>query len=194
MTLEALPAHARSLPDGSQELLSPAVGWYTQAPARGILLQAGERAGVLLVLGRPITLLVPEGLRGRVATEPPLRRRMPVEFGQVLCLLTAPATGGTVVPEGPVSTATASGARLILASQAGRFWRRPDPSADEFLAPGAIAEAGCTLGLLEVMKTFQPVKFKADAGQPERARLLRWRVENGAEVKEGDALAEFESA
>ncbi len=192
MSESALTARLRSLPDGSQELLAPAVGWWQQAPARGALLKEGERAGVLLALGLTRDVLVPPGVRGRVAEEPPRLRREPVEFGQVLLLL-QPLADAAGAPAAPASEAT-TGGRLLCASQAGRFWRRPDPAAPDFIAAGEIAEVGRTLGLLEVMKTFQPVPYRAEGGLPARARLLRWRVADGAEVAEGEALAEFEPA
>lgn len=191
MTEEALTAAARRLPDGSHELLAPAVGWYTQAPARGAVLESGQRAGLLLALGRPRAILVPEGVRGRVASEPPRLRRAPVEFGQTLLLLQALEPQGASAESAAPAAAAAEDAMRLRASQAGRFWRRPEPGAAEFLAAGALAEAGQMLGLLEVMKTFQPVRYAAGGGLPARARLLRWRVTDGAEVAEGETLAEF---
>jgi hypothetical protein len=187
----SLTTRARALPDGSIELLAPAVGLYSQAPARAALLQPGESAGVLRILGRAMPLLVPDGVRGRVAGDPPLLRRQPVEFGQVLLRLHTAAEGAAP----PIAAAVQTNAGKVLrADQAGRFWRRPDPKAPEFVAEGALIQIGSTLGLLEVMKTFQPMRYKAGSGLPERARLMRWRVADGAEVKEGEALADFEPA
>lgn len=192
MSGDALTARVRSLPDGSHEVLAPAVGWWQQAPERGALLMEGERAGLLRVLGQPRDVLLPSGVSGRVATEPPRLRSMPVEYGQVLCRI-EPLAVGAGAAAAPAAAADAGG-RLLRASQAGRFWRRPDPGAADFIAEGEIAETGRTLGLLEVMKTFQPLKYSAEGGLPGRARLLRWRVADGAEVAEGEALAEFEPA
>jgi hypothetical protein len=39
------------------------------------------------------------------------------------------------------------------------------------------------------MKTFQPLKYRAAAGLPARAQLLRWLAADGAEVAEGQPLA-----
>lgn len=193
MSEDALIARARGLPDGSHEVLAPAVGWWEQAPEKGAELQEGERAGLLRVLGRPRAVLLPPGLRGRVAGEAPRLRSEPVEYGQILFRLEplAAESGGVAAR---ATHADAAQGRLLRSSQAGRFWRRPDPGAPDFIAEGEIAETGRTLGLLEVMKTFQPLRYRAEGGLPARARLLRWRVADGAEVAEGDALAEFEPA
>ncbi len=187
---EEFVLRVRSLAAGRMELLAPALGIWVNAPERGVSLAAGDAAGALVVLGRARTLRVPEGAHGRVVQDPPALRSCPVEYGQSLILLEASDASTAAAPR--KASAESAGMQLC-ALQAGRFWRGADPGAAPFLAEGEVMQAGRTFGLLEVMKTFQPLKYRAGAGLPPRARLIRWRVENGAEVAEGDALADLES-
>jgi hypothetical protein len=55
-------------------LLSPSVGWFCGALARGRFLAAGEAAGRLVTLERAVTLVVPEGVSGAIRSEPSSRR------------------------------------------------------------------------------------------------------------------------
>jgi len=50
----------------------------------------------------------------------------------------------------------------ICAPMAGSFWSRPSPGADVFVRPGTKVSAGDTVGLVEVMKTFSPIRAPAD--------------------------------
>lgn len=190
---EALVLDARPLEDGSGwELLSPGVGLYADAPAAGSLKGPGQPAGCLVVLDRPHALLLPEGVAGTVATPPPERRHLPVGFGQVLFQVRAAAAEAVTGLPAAGPRAEGQAGPVVRAEQAGRFWRRPDPGAPEFAAPGDELAPGRTLGLLEVMKTFNPVRYQPGAGLPEQARLRRFLVDDGAEVEEGQALAEVE--
>ncbi|RMH02200.1 MAG: biotin carboxyl carrier domain-containing protein [Planctomycetota bacterium] len=81
---------------------------------------------------------------------------------------------------------------MVCAAQAGRFWRRPEPGAPPFLAAGDELAAGRTIGLLEVMKTFNPIKYQPGAGLPERAVVACFLVEDGEDVEEGTPLLELE--
>lgn len=178
--------------DGGQEVLAPAVGWWMDAPARGTLLGPGDAAGRLVVLGAAHVLRLPAEVAGEVVSDPPALMRAPVGAGDVLFRLTAGAARATAAAAAP----QAGGAtRLLLrAPQAGRFWRRPEPKAPFYAAEGEVLEAGRTFGLLEVMKTFQPAKYRPSEGLPARVRLMRWLVADGAEVSEQEAVAELEPA
>lgn len=179
---------SRVLDDGRIELRAPAVGLWTGAPLRDAALAPGDAAGTLLVLGRAILLRVPAGTGGRVVSDPPELRRAPVGYGDRLLVL-EPAVASHSAP--PSTKAVTQAARVLSAAQSGRFWQRPEPGAPAFVAEGSELEEGRTFGLLEVMKTFQPMKYRAASGHPAPTRLLRWLVADGAEVAEGQSLAEL---
>jgi acetyl-CoA carboxylase biotin carboxyl carrier protein len=192
-------------------LLSPEVGLFTQARDAGEVLAAGAVAGVILVLGRPLTLRVPRQIEGRILEAPPARARQPVGWGDLLYLLD-PSSAAPMTPGGAADSrierqdraASAAGAEssgltpaaggvFLRAQQSGRFYLRPAPGEPAFAAPGAIVSEGEPLGLIEVMKTFAHVRYSGP-GLPARARIVGVLVEDGAEVSAGDALFEVESA
>ena len=65
---------------------------------------------------------------------------------------------------------------------AGSFWSRPTPDAEPFVRPGATVGAGDTVGLVEVMKTFSPIRA------PHSGVWVPSRLEDGAGVSAGDAI------
>jgi len=192
-TLELLVRGA----DGVTRLLAPDVGYLTCARAEGELLGPGQEAGVLLRLGRPFRLVVPAGVRGRVAGARPRPVHAPVAYGDVVVEL-APLGAGDEAAAGAVAAApSADGGRLfVLSSQSGRFYHRPAPERPPFVEPGAVIEDGVPIGLIEVMKTFAHVPYRAPAGSglPRRARVVALLVDDGGEVCEGQPLLEVEPA
>ena len=61
-------------------------------------------------------------------------------------------------------------------------------------AGATLFTAGSVVGLIEVMKTFTHLHYEAGAGLPERARVVKILVTDGAEVSATDALIELEEA
>lgn len=179
--------------DGERvELASPGVGLFSGALARGEVLSAGQRAGVLTTLGRSVALVVPDGVRGVIASDPPSRTREPVDFGRVLYALEPLGAGDVIAPAASPSTGAHG---LVLPSpSSGRFYRRPSPSEPPFAEPGDVLEENRPVGLIEVMKTFGHVPYRAAGGLPKRARVVRYLVDEGAEVREGEGLIEVEPA
>lgn len=72
----------------------------------------------------------------------------------------------------------------ITATMPGVFHRRPAPDAAPYAAEGGQLTPGQTIGLIEVMKTFNEVKAES-AGT-----LTRFLLEDGDEVAIGQHLAE----
>jgi acetyl-CoA carboxylase biotin carboxyl carrier protein len=178
----------------SQLLLAPAVGLFTGALPRGRVLLPGERAGVLLVLGRAHALIVPAGAAGSVLGVAPARVRHPVGFRDALYELGALAglAAGAAQSSGH-SSATASGGLALRATTSGRFWHRPSPGEQPFVRAGDELREGQAVGMIEVMKTFTEVRYRAADGLPPRARVLRIAAAEGAEIAERDVLLELEA-
>jgi acetyl-CoA carboxylase biotin carboxyl carrier protein len=185
-------------------LLSPGVGLFTAARPAGDLLSAGAEAGVLLVLGRALRLVVPDQVEGRVSNPAPALTHHPVSWGELLYQvepIDADARLEVGRPEqvrrpdvdAPARVRDASSRLLFRSPQSGRFYLRPSPADDAFVAPGAVVEPGQPVGLIEVMKTFAHLPYAAAGGLPTRARVLRVLVEDGAEVGAGDPLLELEA-
>jgi acetyl-CoA carboxylase biotin carboxyl carrier protein len=174
--------------DGRVRLLSPDVGFFTEALSQGAEVVAGERAGSLLTLGRSIELHVPAGAAGVITSSPPDRLRAPFGFGEVLYELAASAAAKPKAP----AAASRGGDLLLRSPQSGRFYHRPSPSDPPFVAAGATIEDGRPIGMIEVMKTFAHVPYRAAGSLPKRAKVLRLIAADGADVKQGDPLLEVE--
>ncbi|MDZ4771823.1 MAG: biotin/lipoyl-containing protein [Planctomycetota bacterium] len=175
-------------------LAAPEVGLFTCALSRGAIVGVGESAGVITALGRHFELVVPEGAVGVVANAPPNLVRAPVGYRDVLYRLAAidstKKTAKTHVP----NAASETSELVMRAPQSGRFYHRPAPAEPPFASVGAIVADGQPIGMIEVMKTFSHVPYKASGTLPKRAKLVRWIANDGADVKSGDALFALERA
>ena len=76
----------------------------------------------------------------------------------------------------------------VLTPIPGVFYRRPDPDGDPFVTEGDAVEAGATIGLVEIMKNFQPVESEG-AGT-----LVEFLVENEDAVVAGQPVAVVDDA
>jgi acetyl-CoA carboxylase biotin carboxyl carrier protein len=65
----------------------------------------------------------------------------------------------------------------------GTFWRRPSPRDPMFLEEGARVEAATAVGLIEVMKTFAPVRAGLSG------RVERFALADGTPVSAGTIVA-----
>lgn len=171
-------------------LLAPAPGFFSCALERGRSVVPGQEAGVLLRLGRAARLVVPEGVRGSIVSERPEPVHAPVGHGQILYRLVP--LDAAVEIEGPGSAAplSESGGLVLGSPQSGRFYRRSSPDAEPYVSAGDVIEDGSPVGLIEVMKTFTHVPYRAHGGLPKRARIERVLVEDGEDVIEGQVLLE----
>jgi len=187
---------------GHSTLTAPRPGFYRGAPAPDTVLAPGMIAGELEVLGVRFRLLVPHGAHGAVlatghdpssGTKPRRLARRPVAAGDALVVL------GPARQAGASSGALAESAQgdatglAFRAPMGGRYYARPSPQAAVFVEVGDILEAGRTIALLEVMKTFHRVQY-GGAAMPERARVLAVVPKDGDDVGASDTLLRLEPA
>lgn len=181
--------------DGGQHLVSPEVGYFSCALEEGRVVTPGMEAGVVRSLGRTFRLVVPEGVVGRVDSSPPGRVHEPVAFGTVLYELAPLDTrSGGVEDAGPKRRREERDDRIFRAPHAGRFWHSPSPEEPPFVTAGAELEDGQPVGLIEVMKTFGRVLYRAEDALPRKAKVVKVLVEDGGDVDAGDPLLELEPA
>jgi acetyl-CoA carboxylase biotin carboxyl carrier protein len=174
------------------ELRSPEVGLFTCALPTGSLLGPGQVAGAIIAIGRSYTVVVPPGVHGRVANNAPSRTQAPVGYGELLYEL-SPIDGSVVQADEQLQD-SGEGGLVLRAPQTGRFYQRPGPDEPNYANPGDELSDGLPIGLIEIMKTFSQVTYQAENGLPARAKLVRFLVEDGAEIHEGDGLIEVEPA
>lgn len=178
---------------GRIELLAPEVGLFTRALPAGHALEPGQDAGALLSLGRAYALVVPAGVGGVITSPAPERVHAPVGFGDVLYVL-SPGAATRPAEASSARSEPGSGKLVLRSPQAGRFYHRPAPAEPPFVTVGRTIEDGQPVGMIEVMKTFSHIPYRAAGGLPKRARVVHLLAADGADVKPGEPLLEVEPA
>ena len=69
----------------------------------------------------------------------------------------------------------------------GTFYRRPAPGSPAYVEPGATVETDAVVGLVEVMKCFNPIAY-GGPGLPASGIVTRVLVEDSTEVHFGQPL------
>ena len=183
---------ARTMGGKETELLSPSVGVFIPRVAEGQLLASGQSIGMIEVLGVRRDLMVPHNLEGRVNRRiGGGRARVPVQYGDVLLSISTTAMA-TRSDAGASVTTDSDGALAFTAPMSGRFYSRPSPSEPPFVSAGDIVKRGQTLGLLEVMKTFNRLVYQGDA-LPDAAKVERVVPKEGDDVVRGDVILSLRS-
>jgi len=183
---------ARSGDTETSDLLAPSVGVFTPAVAAGDLLSAGQVVGTIDVLGVRRELIVPEGVAGRVAQcAGGGRSRVPVQYGDALLVFSAASMGDVAAATSAVS-ADSQGALAFVAPMSGRFYSRPSPAEPPFVAAGDTVHQGQTVGLLEVMKTFNRLVYGGET-LPEQAIVEKTVPSDGDDVVRGEVILALRS-
>jgi acetyl-CoA carboxylase biotin carboxyl carrier protein len=188
MSRATIPLLAAAEADGGTVLRSPAVGLWSDRPEEGAELIPGSAAGTLTQLSRRLTLIVPEDVVGRAVFEARTPGTIAVEFGQPLFRV-VPHAAGEARGKGGKKAAprTAGGAIAIVAPTDGVFYRAPATGAAPYVAPGDRIRSGQAVGLIEVMKTFNPIAY-GGAGLPEDVSVVEVLAADGQEVRAGQVL------
>jgi len=93
-----------------------------------------------------------------------------------------PDAAGPAAARGAEPTPDAPDWEPVRAPMEGTFWSRPAPGEPPLAATGAPVTAGQRIALIEVMKTFNPVRVAGEGV------LARWAVADGAPVEAGQLL------
>jgi len=190
--MKRLEVATTALDDGGHALC-PAVGYVLGLPAPGHVLMGGEVFAQLEVLGLRHALMLPAHVRGRVAAGAGAGAPIfSAAYGDELLRLEALGDVQDARAEQDADNLLSTGPTL-RAPMTGRFYVRPGPDKAPFVSVGDILEAGHTVGLLEVMKTFSRVLYEG-AELPQRARVLTIVPADGDDVEEGAVLLELEAA
>lgn len=177
-------------------LSAPAVGIWRDAPAPGSLITPGSYLGQLDILGALHRLYAPKGAHGIAALAPAAAGTeedsllRPVGYNDPLLVLD-PEGVHSAAAELAAHRSSASGQETgeltFRAPMSGRFYRRPAPDKPEFVKAGDEIEVGATIGLLEVMKTFNRVTYGGD-DLPERAHVVEVVPEDQADLATDDVI------
>ena len=178
--------------DGKLVVIAPRPGLFRGGPSKGQLVHAHAQIGELEVLGVLHLLHSDATAHGLVVSEPasPLARRA-VGYGDALFELDPSATLGSQAAAEQERELSAG--LHVVAPSSGRFYTRPAPGKPPFVAEGQVLTEGSPIALLEVMKTFNRITYDYP-DLPERARVLKILVEDGADVETGQPLLQVEDA
>lgn len=148
---------------------------------------AGQTVGTIDILGVRWELTVPDGVAGRVTKRVGGgRSRVPVDYGAVLLTVSNASMEPIPAAVSPVS-GEASATLSFVAPMSGRFYSRPSPTELPFISAGDTVQRGQTIGLLEVMKTFNRLVYQGNA-LPERATVDVIVPGEGDDVVRGDVI------
>jgi len=168
---------------GNQALLAPTVGTFVPSVAPGAVIESGDLVGRLRRLGRWFDVVVPAGTAGVVAEV--IRGYTAVDYGALLLRLGDVPKDASVAPSSP---ADADGDGVaVRADVEGTLYLRPKPSEPLFAPEGAAVQQGDTLALVEVMKTFTPVRAPVDGV------VGVWAVADSQSVEPGTLLVRVRS-
>jgi len=188
MNEKALPALVAKDADGGTILCAPKVGLWSDHPRDGVLVEPGSSIGTLAQLSRRFVLVVPDGVCGRVAIAGRPQDALPVAYGEPLLAIT-PVDGISSIADSSErgKAGATAGSLSILAPTDGVFYRAPALDAKPYVAVGDRITTGRPVGLIEVMKTFNPIAY-GGPGFPDEAEVVEVLVGDAQEVRAGQAL------
>jgi acetyl-CoA carboxylase biotin carboxyl carrier protein len=188
MTVATLAALVADAPGGGTFLRAPKVGLWSDHPPNGAFVEAGSRVGTITQVRRRFALVVPEGVSGRIEIAARSLASLPVAYGDVLVRVVPAALAGDAASSGPAAPAAGASAGLTVAAPTdGVFYKAPATGARPYAAVGDRVVTGQPVGLIEVMKTFNPILY-GGAGLPEEAEVVAVLVDDEAEVRAGQPL------
>lgn len=172
---------------GQMVLAAPAVGIWRGGPSVGEHVGPGRSLGHILVLDRPFAVLAPAEAAGWVRAR--AQEFAPVGYGEPLL---------TLDPDAPRSVASAAIGEqerglVLRAPLSGRYYGQPRPGTPPFVRVGDVLEAGASVALLEVMKTYHRILYEGPA-MPAPARVVKILVADDEDVQAGQPLLEVEPA
>ena len=175
--------------DGVQCLCSPAVGTIVALADNNDVISANDVVAEISVLGVRYQLIAPDTVQHRIAFADDLNLSQGVAYQQVIASLATVVDGEESTPD--VASENLS-ELCVLSPQAGRFYHRPAADAEAFVNAGETISAGKTIGLLEVMKTFSPVKWNPAPGNPQTAVVVKYRIADGNDVEDSQPLLDLD--
>ncbi len=187
-----LVARAEPGAEARWTIRAPAVGIWVDPPDEGRVVGTGSPVGKLSRLGRHLELRLPELPPGRVCRVSSQRKVAVGYLDTLFHLLPIELADGSPAGEfGSAGVTAAAGSEAaawsVVAPTEGVFYRRMEPNAPPLVDVGSRVRIGQTIGLIEVMKTYNQIVF-GGSGAPAEGEVVEIRVSDGDEVKAGQVL------
>jgi biotin carboxyl carrier protein len=178
-------------------ILAPMVGLLRSDLVEGAGVIPGQQIGTLEIGARIHPLIAPDGARGPIIRRCLEAGLQPVDYGRQLFVLGQAGLleGQGAGPQDTEDHGSEARAKQIAVRSPteGIFYRRPDPQSPAYVEMGSVIETGHPLGLIEVMKCFNQVRYDGP-GMPRRARVVAVSVEDAAEILYDQVLFLVEAA
>ena len=182
-----LPVLVAKLPDGGAIVRAPKVGVWSAAPRNGTVVAAGSVVGRLTQLRHRFELVIPEGAAGRVELPDPLDDVTPVAYGTILFRIVTAGLPLAAAVSLPQAAPQGTQGLKVLAPTDGVFYRSPTKGARPYVVAGDRIVTGQPVGLIEVMKTFNPIAY-GGGELPDEAEVVELVAVDEAEVRAGQIL------
>ena len=173
--------------DGASDICAPHIGSFTASVAVNAVVGGPVPLGEFRIGNRDWTLMLPEGVEGRVVDLVRDARGATAEYKDVLLVLQRGALD-QAIDGGSVQAGETFSGEVFRAPMDGQFYRRPSPDEPAFASVGDVIEPGATVGLIEVMKFFYPVTFDGRHA----ARVTKVTVDTARPVTSGEVIFVFE--
>lgn len=160
------------------QLTSETVGTWVCEVAPGTVLTPGLRVGRLCQARRWRVVLAPDDARGRTVSSVVVGP-VDVAHGSVLLAL---GDAPTLASDAPADEGLEAGLVPVKVGMTGALYRRPAPDQPHFAPAGTAVEPRAVVALIEVMKTYNPIKA------PQAGTIVRWLVDDGATVEPGTVI------
>jgi acetyl-CoA carboxylase biotin carboxyl carrier protein len=154
------------------------VGTWVPEIAPGTVISERLRLGRLRQAGRWLPVLAPKVALGRTVSS---IEKGPLNVGcgtALLALGEAPTLSAPRVSAGGVDADLVP----ITVGMTGALYRRPTPDQPAFAPEGSLVEQHGVVALIEVMKTYNPIKA------PRAGKIIRWLVADGETVEPGTVI------
>lgn len=166
-------------------LCASTVGTFCPSVESGARVRPGMILGRIRRLGRWYDLLAPQGVEGFI--EKLLPAWSPVEYGSPLYRLREePAAIEPAAHPESLRGRAREKLHAVRIQLEGTLYRRPTPELSPFAPEGTRVKAQEIIALVEVMKTFTPVRA------PFAGTLKRWLIGDGEGIQPGAELALLE--
>jgi len=175
--------------NGQIKILSPTVGIFHRIHNNGDYLCPGSYIGYLSVLKSKIRLYIPEDISGIADIDISSLRDIGIGYGDPILTILYTENISTVNnnKKDKFHNNKKQEGIIIRSFITGIFYRKETPDSLPFVKVGSTVKRGDTLGLIEVMKSFNKIIF--DEGKNfESGTIEEIFIDNDSEIKMGDPL------
>lgn len=171
--------------DSYLEIKSPSVGLARLFVEKGQVVKSGQRVGIFFQLNNRFDLMLGPNSAGIVIGKKDHHKEVPLYYKETfLTIDKRPFDWQKNESEKSIKEKVSASLQYVESPMEGMFYLAPSPSDPPFVKLGDEIGNGQTLGLIEVMKCFYPLKYKGAF----KVRLKKILVKNQSPVSLGTKL------